>query len=335
MKHDISSSDSIRTGLWVSLLAGLVAALIVYWALDDFGPYIAGAGACAALGMVAGTLNKSGYLGYTPPGEVGADTINGELTGRIRGPGYPWAIPGLGGQIPLNVQERKISPRIFTELVGKVPVEVELLSTGRIVDARKHFQAQQSEDILLPEFIETQARAFMGPWKDAGGVILQKDLVAEYLGLPAKADDRGEHSKLEAKLLECTVVTEEDDTPDLPKSAVRTLMANAGKVREQAAKWGLEIGVMQTRHFDLPQSLKDIGALALINIKRGEMIEELKKHKGIPEQDILNSVDMLMKLPITKSVSDIQIRDLDAVAAHFGKAIAELLFRYIKNTGGK
>lgn len=336
MGNQISSSQSIAVGIVLSLLVGLIPAVLVYFALNVVNETLAIVVALVALGAVASAMNKSGYLPYTSPGTVGLDTSGGKMTGKVRGSGFQWTIPGLGGQIPLNEQERNVSPRVFTQLVGKVPVEVEILATAKIVNPTRYFQAQESGETLLPEFIETQARSFMGSWKDAGGVILQKDLLAQYLKLPTRANNRGEWSRFEAKLLDCTIPTTEDATPDLPPSAVKALMDSAGEVREQAELWGFDIGVVETKHFDLPKTLQEVGALALINTKRSEMIAEIKRdHKEIPEQDILNSVDMLLKLPITKSVAEFQMRDLDQVAAVFSKTIAELLFRFVKNTGGK
>jgi hypothetical protein len=335
MEHDISSGRSIQVGIGLSLLAGLAAGGLAFWALSDVNGYLASAGAAGAFAFAASALNKSGWLGYTAPGNVGLDTTNGEITNKVRGPGYQWAMPGIKGQIPLNVQESEFSPAAFTELVKDVPLDINLLCMGRAMGP-KYFSAENPKE-RLAELAKSQARVFVSPWKNPDAIILQKSLLPEFLALPPQNEDPlGEHARFTEKLMEFTIPGAPDKPgdppkpPDLPPAAAKAIMLSAGKLVKKAYDWDFQPTVIEVEDFGIPEALKDLAVKDLVNAKRVSMVKALMAdNSGILPHDALDAVNMLLELPVSKTIQDIQIRDLEKISNQFGKGVAELLVRIV------
>jgi len=328
-----TADQRIRKGLWFSIAIGLLCGVPIFAILIVFSFPLALFFMLVVGGIVAYQVIKRGFFQRTGPGTRSLATRNGAVTGEILDQGVQWGIPGLDGQIPVDIQENEFSPDVFKELVNDVPVEIDLLCMGDVTDLEKYFVVTNPEE-KLAELVEAQARTFTSPWVSADSVTEKKNMLPEYLMLPPKGKNPPkEHNAFKKRLLKFTKVpagSPPDTKADLTEEAVIGIMEKAGLLVTTALSWGITPRLAEIKRFDIPEELKELGVKVLIAAKQAEMVKELIA-ATIKPQDALNAVQMVLKLPITKTVDEFQIRDLDKVAESFGKLAVEVIARFVDN----
>jgi regulator of protease activity HflC (stomatin/prohibitin superfamily) len=338
----MSSSDGITPakttggGVLTSLCISLIPATTAWFVIRGFYWWINIPVAILVLGFSAEKIYKAGAnQAEVPVGWVGIGTLFGHPVWTQYAAGKHWLLKGIQGIIPVDVRPREFDPGLLEILAqDRVPVLIDGFFIGNVTDPMKYLTGVEHPDKSLAEIFESQIRLFVSQWKRAIDLILQKDLLTDFLELPADpSKDPAAYRRITDQLNGLTTI---GDNPPLTPEAVTNIMADAGKFCGRAAQWGFNITEIHVEDVDLPARIKEAAekraaepdVMADLQIRqraRKDMAKELMIDLNIKGQDALNAVDMLFGLAVKKSIYELSVRDYDEIAAKLGPETAAAL----------
>lgn len=282
----------------------------------------------ATVALLAGFMRKETSVEV---GEYGLHLVFGELTGKIYGPGdhplYPEPAESL---MKVNSREKRLDPPAFEDIAqDNVPVFADGYFMAQVIDPILFVTSvdeEEAHDAMMNEF-DSEIRLFINQWSRAEDIKSSKELLVRFLKLNGNLATDEAARRLKDDLLKLTPL---HGKSLLTAEAVDNIMEDAGKFCATAARWGYRITQIHFQKLDIPQYIKDAATRAaaarsemdeavIRQERRSEMIRKFKEDlPGLSDRDAMLGIDLLLKLPVTRSVTEIEIRDLEAVSANLG-----------------
>lgn len=290
--------------------------------------------------------NKMSGNGKVKIGFYGVHKSGGGLTGKVFGPGDHPLIPGLEEVEPINGLDLPIDPPSFEELaMDKVPVFVDGYFIVKVTDPVRHLTSVDPHDApaTLRKLFESESRLFVKQWKQAVDMVVQRELLAEFLRLPGDKDSRAGRLFRE-QLMQ---IVADSDGKSLDEKGVDNIMADAGKFCAAAWRWGYSVIEVHTEMVDLPKRIKDAAAEAVATAddmrvkvirqaQRLEMVKELKKEfPGLTDWQAMSSVDLMFGLSVERRTLEIDIIGVEQVSKNLGSGVAKSLTRMFASLASK
>ena len=337
--EEITANQSLRTAIIKSAVMGLPAP-----GLDI---RVFGTGrfslAAALLSWGAASSQAYHYAFYDRNVEVGhhaVATCLGTAINKKYLPGAHRLLKGFDDGIDVSEKDLEIDPPAFEQLApDKVAVYVDVYAVIRIANGYLFLTAAGEPFKLLSNLLDTQNRLFVSHWLHGDDLINQKDLLGEFLCLPAYQRGRVHpvHQAFKNKLLLLTRGSGRGVQRSLSPEGVNAIMENAGAFCFGAANWGFSVRQIHARYVDIPPQIKAAAAelsaetarMKLVYLKSKYMVTMTKALKrafpDLKEHDALTAVQILLGQSVKKDITEISLRDLDEISTTLGPHIADWL----------
>ncbi|HEX5774570.1 MAG TPA: hypothetical protein VFY28_01260 [Candidatus Paceibacterota bacterium] len=348
----IGAGRMLSTGIGKAFVLGLLPAALLNYLIREL-PFLPemewrfiAALTLVALGVATASFfimmdNKSPVV---PLGFFGIHLVQYSLTGKVYGPGKPILLPGDLELVEMvDGRDKDVDPPPFEELAkDTVPVWLDAYAVVAVIDPILYRSRVEEDDALrvLSELLDAEMRLFAAQWKRAADLVAMRELLTEFLVLPAGDPDTDEYKGTEEyKKLREALLAIAGPEPDklLDVAAVNNILADAGKFKLRAEEWGLVVKQVHTEKVDLPKRIKDAAAdvaaqkkvmetYAIKQASRLRMVQELKKElPDLTGREALNAIDLLLGLSINRTLFELDVRGLEKIADTYGPAVAKAI----------
>lgn len=336
-----TTGTSLTIGGFLSLLIGIAAATITYFATPWLWQPLELALSILVGGFVVRALLDNGYQQITVPANyLGVATRLGDKqTGTLYEAGDHWGLPGISGAILVDLRHRRID--LVEKMVASAADTSDIGVDGFVlvhVRAREASKTLNVKDLdeSIRELFESRVRLFTVMVSKAENAVQFRDILSDYLELEPRttAALTPEHREVKARL---------DGLPPgcVVPGGIDALMEmnTAGEFKRILGLWGVAVEEVEIEEYDIPDVVKEanlkratqtalMDAEKIRNTARKVMVDELVA-SGVNPNNAINSVDLLLGLNVKKDVREITITDLDKVAGMMGGHIASLLQQII------
>lgn len=309
---------SLVENIFTASFLALIPTTLAWFFLRDAAWWVWSSASLIVFGPTAAYLVQMSEDVLIQPRYTGVGQILEQPVPTLYTSGTHKRIRGIEGLIPVYTAPMQFDPPAIVELTAEqVSVEIDGFFFAQITDPYLWVQAGgHDKEKALMDLFDTEVRLFVSPWLKASALIGMRDLLGDFLCLPTGSLSSPHALALRQKFDELADPNREGGQL-LTLEKVKSIWEDAGKFRNQAAEWGYTIQEIHIEDLDLPDRIKAaaeeraaqssrMDALRIEVDARKDMVNTLTT-AGVSPDTANNTIDMMLKLPVTKGVEEIHI----------------------------